>query len=433
MSVMNDLPERIEIAVIGGGLSGLICARALARRGRDVHLFEAEAEIGGRMRTERHREGFLLDRGFHVAVTGYPAFSREIDVAALDLRPFEPGCIVARRGRLHPLSDPGRGGSLREAVGFPLASLGDKRRLRSLRNRLRRESEEAIRRRPDRPAVDHLRGLGFSGAVIESFFVPFFRGVFLDPDLGISSHLFESVFKAFDAGEVGIPAAGIGAIPMQVAAGIPSAAIHTSCRVEALLGTGGAVEGIRIGEREVRTDATVLAVDPAAAAEISGLPLPEYRHRGLTVCYFTADRPPTDEKRLLVVADRGAWTSHFAVLSNVAPSLAPAGRHLLMGAILGTHDIHDGDISEKIRHEMSYCFPRALTHTWRWLRTVKLPRAQWALPPGFDSRLPQARTDRPGLFLAGDLTREPSAEGAIRAGLDAAEACGAEATVRPGP
>ncbi|MBD3162072.1 MAG: FAD-dependent oxidoreductase [Candidatus Eisenbacteria bacterium] len=417
-----DLPERVDVAVIGGGLSGLICARALSRAGRDVHVFEAEEEIGGRMRTERHREGFLLDHGFHVTVTGYPSFAREIDAGTLDLQPFDPGCLIARAGRLVPLTDPERGGSLREALAFPLASLGDKWKLRGMRNRLRGEDEAAIRRRPDRAALDHLRGLGFSEKVIGSFFVPFFRGVFLDPDLGISSRYFESVFKALDAGPVGIPAAGTGAIPRQVAAAIPDGAIHTSARVDGLLGDGDAVEGIRVGEREVRAERTVLAVEPSVAAELSGLEMPEYAHRGVTVCYFTADRPPTEEKRLVVVAEPGTWTSHFAVLSNVAPALAPEGRHLLMGAILGTHDIHDGDISEKIRHDMAYYFPHGLTHTWRWLRTVKLPHAQWALEPGMAERLPEARTRRPGLVLAGDLTREPSVEGAIRSGLEAAEA-----------
>jgi uncharacterized protein with NAD-binding domain and iron-sulfur cluster len=37
-------------------------------------------------------------------------------------------------------------------------------------------------------------------------------------------------------------------------------------------------------------------------------------------------------------------------------------------------------------------------------------------------KLPKVRTDRPGLSLAGDYTQEPSVEGALRSGLEAAEA-----------
>ena len=42
-------PNRVDVVVIGGGLSGLTAARELKQQGRRVLLLEAKARIGGRM------------------------------------------------------------------------------------------------------------------------------------------------------------------------------------------------------------------------------------------------------------------------------------------------------------------------------------------------------------------------------------------------
>jgi phytoene dehydrogenase-like protein len=404
-----ELPSSVQVAVVGAGLAGLVCARALARAGRDVHLFEAGSAIGGRMRTERHRDGFLLDHGFHVFLTGYPSVAREIDVARLDLHPFRPGCVVAKNGRLYPLSE------TMEAARFPFATWRDGLRMRGLRS-------ADPSRTPDRSTMEYLRSLGLSSKIIESFFVPFFGGVFLDRTLSNSARYFASIMKAFLAGPVGIPGTGIGAVPEQVAEGIPDGSIHLDGTIDSLRIEDGRVRGLVVAGQEVRADRVVLACGVPDAARLGGLELPPQELRGMTVVYFATKTPPTEERRLFIRGDAEGWTNHFAVLSNVAPGLAPEGQHLLMGAVLGTHELNEGAIAERVRSEMAWWFPHAMTHTWQWLRTFKLPAAQWALPPGLADRLPGVRTPIEGLLLAGDFTREPSVEGAIRSGLDAAQA-----------
>ena len=59
-------------AIIGGGLAGLACAHALQARGAEWTLFEASDAVGGRVRTDMV-DGFRLDRGFQVYLTGYRA------------------------------------------------------------------------------------------------------------------------------------------------------------------------------------------------------------------------------------------------------------------------------------------------------------------------------------------------------------------------
>ena len=94
-----------DAAVVGGGLAGLVAARTLADRGRDVTLFERADSVGGRVRS-RDVEGFTLDRGFQVMFTAYPAVRRELDLDALELRYFKPGATIARPGQRATLSDP---------------------------------------------------------------------------------------------------------------------------------------------------------------------------------------------------------------------------------------------------------------------------------------------------------------------------------------
>jgi len=48
--------------VVGGGMSGLVRARALAAKGEDVVLLESSDRAGGAVRTER-RDGFLMELG----------------------------------------------------------------------------------------------------------------------------------------------------------------------------------------------------------------------------------------------------------------------------------------------------------------------------------------------------------------------------------
>lgn len=53
--------ERPTVAVVGGGVSGLICARRLSQQGIHVTLFEAEPMLGGEIRTSTFM-GHPIDR-----------------------------------------------------------------------------------------------------------------------------------------------------------------------------------------------------------------------------------------------------------------------------------------------------------------------------------------------------------------------------------
>ena len=96
-----------DVIIIGAGLAGLSCARALHQRGISCLLLEASDDVGGRVRTDK-LEGFLLDRGFQVLLTAYPEVRRWLDLESLNLRPFYPGALMRTAGRFERLVDPWR-------------------------------------------------------------------------------------------------------------------------------------------------------------------------------------------------------------------------------------------------------------------------------------------------------------------------------------
>ena len=125
-----------DVLIVGAGVSGLVAAVELKRRGFSVEVLEASDEVGGRVRTDRV-SGFLLDRGFQVLLTAYPEVRRSLNLQALALREFEPGAIVRCDRRFHTISDPAR--RLRKvfASAFaPIGSAGDKLLIAELRGDL---------------------------------------------------------------------------------------------------------------------------------------------------------------------------------------------------------------------------------------------------------------------------------------------------------
>ena len=56
------MTPRVQALVVGGGISGLVCAYALRKAGLDAHLFEASPRPGGVIQSIT-RDGFLLELG----------------------------------------------------------------------------------------------------------------------------------------------------------------------------------------------------------------------------------------------------------------------------------------------------------------------------------------------------------------------------------
>lgn len=122
-----------DTIVIGGGLAGLSCAQSVINRGFSCQLLEARDDVGGRVRTDKV-DGYLLDRGFQVLLTGYPAAQAVLDYDSLQLCKFEAGALVRFENRFHRFADPWRQPKNLLATALsPVATFADKLRAAKFR------------------------------------------------------------------------------------------------------------------------------------------------------------------------------------------------------------------------------------------------------------------------------------------------------------
>jgi monoamine oxidase len=59
----GSLPRRVDVVVVGGGLSGLVAARRVAAAGRSVLVLEARDRVGGRILNHTLRSGAVIESG----------------------------------------------------------------------------------------------------------------------------------------------------------------------------------------------------------------------------------------------------------------------------------------------------------------------------------------------------------------------------------
>ena len=412
-----------RVAVVGGGLAGLVAARRLAESGVDVELLERERTVGGRVRSV-HEDGFTFDRGFQVLFTAYPAVQRELDLRALSLRRFAPGAVLARPHHRSVLADPLRDpGGATETLFNREVSVGDKLRTLSLWRELRGRDTDEILDAPDRSIESYLADRGFSRRFVENFAAPFYGGITLDRSLSSSSAVFEYTFEMLAAGDIAVPADGMGAIGRQLAdrATEAGATVRTGVAVDSLETTG---DGVRLStaDGEVSADAAVVATDPPTAADLTGVETPT-EPRGCVTQYFSlpAHVDLGTEKRLILNA-AAARPNEVAPLSTVAPEYAPDDRRLLSATFLGTQSEDGETLAAEVREALASWYPSRRFDELDLLHTDRVEFAQFAQPPGFRESLPDPDDPDGPVVLAGDYTQWSSLDGALDSGRVAAEA-----------
>jgi len=219
---MQSSTRSVDVVVVGAGLAGLAAAIRVARAGLDVVVLEAAETVGGRVRTDRV-DSMLLDRGFQLLNPSYPAVRRMVDLEALSLRRFGTGVVVARAYGTYRLMDPRRAprsllgdlsggtGSLREKLAFArygiTTAYGPVSRLL---------------RRPDVSYGVALDAAGVRGELRHAVLEPFLAGVVGEDRQETSRHFVDLLLRSFARGVPGLPAAGMQALPEQLATLLPA-------------------------------------------------------------------------------------------------------------------------------------------------------------------------------------------------------------------
>jgi hypothetical protein len=137
--------------------------------------------------------------------------------------------------------------------------------------------------------------------------------------------------------------------------------------------------------------------------------------------YFAADESPVKEPILLLNADEPGPVNNLAVMSDVAPSYAPAGAALISASVIGDFAQDDATMTTAVREQLTGWFGPAVQR-WRHLRTYSI---RHALPdqtaPALDEPERPVRLDD-GLYVCGDHRDHGSIHGALASGWRAAQA-----------
>ena len=400
----TELPTTCDVVIVGAGLAGLSASRFLTATGFDVHVLEASDGVGGRVRTD-HVDGFTLDRGFQILLTAYPELKKQFDVDALNLQPFDPGALVWMNGKGKVFSDPlRRPQSLVATAVAPIGSVVDKIRLALLRLSITRGNGASLLSGADMTTAKMLNSRGFSKKMIQRFFTPLVGGIQLDPQLTASRRMFDVVFRMLNQGDAVVPAAGMSAISEQLASHTPSQKIHLNTRVANVTSQSVVTES----GHTISSKAVIVAVEGPAAAKLTGIA--PVQSRSVSCVYFASDSAPTDKKLIILDGTGKGPVLNIAVMSNIAPTYAPAGQHLIAAALPG--QIGD-NVEEVARQQLQTMFGSRVS-SWRHLRTYRIEHGQPDQSPPFAPKKKQHLDN--DVFVCGDHRDTASIQGALFSG-----------------
>jgi phytoene dehydrogenase-like protein len=392
------------VVVVGAGLAGLTAADRLTRADLEVIVIESSDWVGGRVRTDQVG-GFLLDRGFQVLNTGYPAARRILDLDALDLREFRRAALLHVDGRRVRIGDPRRELlALPRAATAPIGGLRSKAALAVYAGATAGLPARSVKRRRDLPAVDHWARHGLHGPVVDRLLRPFFSGVVLEEQLTTSSRFVDLMLRMFARGSSAVPAGGMQQIAEQLASRLPAGSIHLQ------------LPALGVDAREVATDAgtvaaraVVVATDVDSADELVGGGLERPEWKGVTTFYHAAALAPLDEPILLLDTDDSP-VNNTVVITAAAPSYSADKR-----ALVATSLVHDGrpPLDEAAVRSRLAALYDVSTAEWEHISTYDIPRALPAMPAPHNFRKPVRHGK---VFVCGDHRDTSSIQGALVSG-----------------
>ena len=389
-------------------MAGLACAMTLQQAGVPFLLFEQDEKVGGRVQTDEF-DGYRLDRGFQVLLTAYPQARKFLDYEKLELRKCYPGSRVWYKNKFHQVSDPFRHPLDGVCSVFnPIGSFFDKLKVGMLRLGFK-----SPRQMPDDlSTIDALQGLGFSHSMIDRFWKPFMRGVFLENDLSTSVRKFEETFRLFAQGETTLPRRGIGEIPKQIAEKLPAEQLklgHSVAEVHA---------------REIKTKdgkswqgrAVVLATDFEITNQFLGVEVSKFEWNAVDCLYFSL--PEKDLPLKMPILHLGGSANgpinNLTFVSTLC-ECTPNGMALASTSVIGREGLAIDELVKSARKQLVSWFG-ASSKSWENIQNYRIKRAvpSCSVPVDLEVKIN-------GIYRCGDYLGLPSIDSAMRSGRKVAE------------
>ncbi|MEM9409589.1 MAG: NAD(P)/FAD-dependent oxidoreductase [Planctomycetota bacterium] len=398
-----------DAIIVGAGLSGLACARTLIEAGKSCKIFEASDRVGGRIKTEVV-DGFRLDHGFQVFLTAYPEAQRVLDFKALNLKQFKSGALIRYDGNFCRVSD-----IIRHPADLPgnlftkAASLADKLKIASLRLELGKKSLEEIETAENCTTRERLKSFGFSNRIIQSFFRPFFGGVFLESDLLTSRRMFDFVFKMFAEGYATVPALGMEEIPKQMAGQLPGDVVKLNSPVSTVSAEQVVLEN---GETHQAKSIIVATNQPDSNQLVNSDSNPSC---GVTCLYFAADQSPISEPILVLNGDElDQPINNLCVPTDVSNEYSTGNRSLISITVLGS----DHDIERLTKDVISQAedWYGAQANDWEFIRAFEIKHALPSQTCDHLETVQKPLSPIDGVYRIGDYLNYASIQGAMETG-----------------
>jgi protoporphyrinogen oxidase len=399
-----------KIYIVGAGVSGLVAAKVLEDNGYSPTIIEATDRVGGRVKTDIIN-GYQLDHGFQVLLTGYPAAKKYLNFKELELQEFLPGAAIFTKNGEKIIGDPLRNASLLIPTMFSgIGTIADKLKILRLNSLLKKTSVSEIFEKPEIATLEYLIDFGFSKEMIHQFFKPFFTGIFLESALETSSRMFEFVYKMFGEGFATIPKSGVEAIPNQLKNNLNDTTFIFDTKVQfvesgkIILKNGIALE----------SDATIIATEPTRM--LPELKSPKTNWKSCDTLYFESENRGINQPLIGLIPNSEALINNIFYHSSIS-STSIGVKELLSVTVIEKHNLSLEQLISRVENELQhYCGIKFLTFLQHYHIGQALPNLKdlkYKITP-IDSKFSK------GIFLAGDTQLNGSLNAAMLSGESAA-------------
>ena len=399
-----------KIYIVGAGVSGLVAAQVLEKKGYHPIIIEASDRAGGRVKTDI-KKGFQLDHGFQVLLSSYPAAQKYLDFKGLKLQKLKPGAVIFNNGKQQIIGDPLRDISTLFSTLFSgIGTLSDKFKIFQLNLKLKNKSIEAIFSSDEISTKAYLNEFGFSSQIITQFFTPFFTGIFLENKLTTSSRMFEFVFKMFGEGLAVIPEGGMEEISKQLVSNLK----HTTFQYNTQVSSVSNDEIVLHTGEKLASTATIIATD--ASKLLSNAPPKNLNWKSCQTLYFTANKRVIEKPMIGLVSKEDSLINNIFYHTSV-PTHSNNTEELLSVTVVKEHQLTEEQLIATVTKQLQEeCTIDHLT----FLAVYHIKKA---LPDLKDIKYevsPSETQLSSGIFLAGDVQLNGSLNAAMIAGENAA-------------
>ncbi|MFK7954438.1 MAG: FAD-dependent oxidoreductase, partial [Ekhidna sp.] len=291
-----------------------------------------------------------------------------------------------------------------------LATLQDKLKVFQLKQRLQKKDIHEIFEKEEQTTHTYLENLGFSSKVINSFFKPFFSGIFLEPDLKTSSRMFEFVYKMFGAGTAMIPKSGMGAIPLQLAGSLEKSELRLNTKVRKV--TKGKIL-LENGE-ELSSDFIIVATDPKniLANYTSSL-----KWKSCDNLYFTVKKRSYSKPIIGLNTNPSSLVNNIFFSSSILMK-SKGNEELLSVTVVKDHTLAEEELVKRVKEELTNDFQ---INDVTFLKKYTIPLSLPDIDDLKDHRDAGESLLTEGIAIAGDHLLNGSLNAAMLSGERAAE------------